>query len=89
MNVVGDGNNNEKEQKELLKKASKTGLLNAQEFGRVVAQEKHQFVREEDYYETLNALKVDRQRMKADQNAAKESKDRSAGELALMFMGIN
>ena len=29
MNVVGDGNNNEKEQKELLKKASKTGLLNA------------------------------------------------------------
>lgn len=34
-------------------------------------------------------LKNERQRVKAEIEAAKENKDRSAGELALMFMGIN
>ena len=37
----------------------------------------------------MNELKVDRQRVKAEIEVIKEVKDRSAGELALMFMGIN
>ena len=34
-------------------------------------------------------LKVERQRQRAELQVQKEAKDRSAGELALMFMGIN
>ena len=36
------------------------GKLNAQEFGRILSQEKHEFVKEKDLYEEMNALKVDR-----------------------------
>jgi hypothetical protein len=42
-----------------------------------------------DYFEQQKALKVQRQRQKAERIATKEARDRSAGELALMFMGIN
>ena len=42
-----------------------------------------------DYFEQQRALKVQRQREKAERIATKEARDRSAGELALMFMGIN
>ena len=42
-----------------------------------------------DIYQKMNELKVDRQRVKAEIEVIKEVKDRSAGELALMFMGIN
>ena len=34
-------------------------------------------------------LRVERQRAKMEKEAVKEQKERSAGELALMFMGIN
>ena len=34
-------------------------------------------------------LRVERQRVKMEKEALKEQKERSAGELALMFMGIN
>ena len=34
-------------------------------------------------------LRVERQRVKMEKEAVKEQKERSAGELALMFMGIN
>ena len=44
---------------------------------------------QQDIYEKIKELKVDRQRVKAEIEVTKEVKDRSAGELALMFMGIN
>ena len=48
---------------------------------------------EEDYsgdlFEKMKELRVERQRIKAEIEVTKEAKDRSAGELALMFMGIN
>ena len=34
-------------------------------------------------------LRNERKRLRAEQQLKKEAKDRSAGELALMFMGIN
>ena len=37
----------------------------------------------------MKELKVDRQRVRAEQEITKEQRERSAGELALMFMGIN
>ena len=44
---------------------------------------------QQDIYEKMKELKVDRQRVKAEIEVIKEVKDRSAGELALMFIGIN
>ena len=37
----------------------------------------------------MKELRTERQRIKAEIEVIKEAKDRSAGELALMFMGIN
>ena len=42
-----------------------------------------------DWFEKLKELRTERQRIKAEIEVIKEAKDRSAGELALMFMGIN
>ena len=42
-----------------------------------------------DFNEKMKELRIERQRVKAEIEVAKEQKDRSAGELALMFMGIN
>ena len=42
-----------------------------------------------DWFEKLKELRTERQRIKAEIEVIKEGKDRSAGELALMFMGIN
>ena len=43
----------------------------------------------ENLFEKMKELRVERQRIKAEIEVTKENKDRSAGELALMFMGIN
>ena len=64
--------------------------LNAEEFGKII--EKHVQNREkedEDLYENQDKLRNDRKRQRAENQLKKEQKDRSAGELALMFMGIN
>ena len=40
-------------------------------------------------YAKMRELKVERHKQRAEMEIIKENKDRSAGELALMFMGIN
>ena len=42
-----------------------------------------------NWFEKMKELRTERQRIKAEIEVIKEAKDRSAGELALMFMGIN
>ena len=37
----------------------------------------------------MRELRVERHKLRAERTVMKENKDRSAGELALMFMGIN
>jgi len=44
---------------------------------------------EQDMYAKMRELKVERHKQRAEMEIIKENKDRSAGELALMFMGIN
>lgn len=43
----------------------------------------------DDAFKEQQRMKVERQRQRAELEANKESKERSAGELALLFMGIN
>jgi hypothetical protein len=43
----------------------------------------------EDVFMIAKELKVEKQRQRAEIKVIAEQKDRSAGELALMFMGIN
>ena len=44
---------------------------------------------QEQLFYMQKELRVERQRVKMEKEALKEQKERSAGELALMFMGIN
>ena len=44
---------------------------------------------EEDLFQKMRELKVERHKQRAEMQVLKENKDRSAGELALLFMGIN
>ena len=64
-------------------------MLNAQEFGKIKEQSEHKSEITEDFWEIQKELKVERQRKRAEELVVKEHNDRSAGELALMFMGIN
>ena len=45
--------------------------------------------KEEDVFKKARELRVERHKARAEMEVIKENKDRSAGELALMFMGIN
>ena len=45
--------------------------------------------KQSNWFEKMKELRTERQRIKAEIEVIKEAKDRSAGELALMFMGIN
>jgi hypothetical protein len=45
--------------------------------------------KEGDIYDQMEAGKVDRARLKAEKQLMKEKQDRSQGEMALAFMGIN
>ena len=44
---------------------------------------------QEDMFQKMRELRVERHKQRAEMEVIKENKDRSAGELALMFMGIN
>ena len=44
---------------------------------------------QEQLFQMQKELRVERQRVKMEKEAIKDQKERSAGELALMFMGIN
>ena len=44
---------------------------------------------EEDMFQKMRELRVERHKQRAERLVMKENRDRSAGELALMFMGIN
>ena len=44
---------------------------------------------QEQLFQMRKELQVERQRVKMEKEAMKDQKERSAGELALMFMGIN
>lgn len=59
-------------------------------FGDPIKQQNIQKPEEQiDFFEKMKELRTERQRIKAEIEVIKEQKDRSAGELALMFMGIN
>ena len=44
---------------------------------------------EVDLFQKMRELRVERHQQRAEIEIMKENRDRSAGELALMFMGIN
>ena len=71
------------------KKLIELSKLNAEEFGQIIQQVQLKKEQQEDMYHDQDKLRNDRKRQRAEQQLKKEAKDRSAGELALMFMGIN
>ena len=71
------------------KKLIELSKLNAEEFGQIIQQVQQKKEQQEDMYYDQDKLRNDRKRQRAEQQLKKEAKDRSAGELALMFMGIN
>ena len=72
------------------KKLIELSKLNAEEFGQIIQQvQQKKEQQQEDMYYDQDKLRNDRKRQRAEQQLKKEAKDRSAGELALMFMGIN
>jgi len=64
-------------------------LYNFDKFGQMKPDNLDDKNNQMDYFEQQKALRVQRQRQKAERIATKEQRDRSSGELALMFMGIN
>jgi len=64
------------------------GLYNFDKFGNVKKPPKEESI-EEDNFQMQKELKVERQRQRAEKEVTMEQKERSAGELALLFMGIN